>query len=81
MFDDKGEVPFGYEPGTRRASHSHETECEDDLLNDRLEACAKWRKGGRSKKLKRVAKVAEAWSMNETTGGQESQAHRPSRTP
>ena|SRR6266487_760439 len=40
-----------------------QTEFEDDLLNARLEARAKGRKGGRSKKLKTAAKVAEARRM------------------
>jgi len=40
-----------------------QTEFEDDLLNARLEARARGRKGGRSKKLKTAAKVAEARRM------------------
>jgi AcrR family transcriptional regulator len=40
-----------------------QTEFEDDLLNVRLEARVRGRKGGRSKKLKTAAKVAEARRM------------------
>jgi AcrR family transcriptional regulator len=40
-----------------------QTEFEDDLLNARLEARARGRKGGRSKKLKTAASVAEARRM------------------
>jgi AcrR family transcriptional regulator len=40
-----------------------QTEFEDDLLNARLETRARGRKGGRSKKLKTAASVAEARRM------------------
>jgi AcrR family transcriptional regulator len=40
-----------------------QNEFEDDLLNARLQARARGRKGGRSKKLKTAAKVAEARRM------------------